>query len=325
MKRKRGLIVGLCVIVIPAMSLLGLAVADKFPSKPINYWIAFTAGGPSDVGARHQQQGLKDRLGVPIIIDYKPGAGGALCWSKLVQAKPDGYTLAGIIVPTINVQPHVMEGVGYKTEELEPIAIFENSPSGLAVSAKSSIRTLKEFVEKAKAQPRGMRVAVVAKFGGLHLSALRFEKLAGVKFTIVPETGAAPQLMALLGGHVDAVLGNSPDLVGYLKDIRPLAIGSPKQMEMLPGVPTFQEAGFPGFFPSVQRGVAAPPKTPMEIKKILEKAFLDTVNQPDYKKKMIGMGFEPLSMGIEESKGFIEKETKEYMEILKDIVKLKGQ
>src|SRR5512137_1521421 len=134
---------------------VGAAGAADFPKKRITYNICFNPGGESDITARFQEQPLKKILGQDIAINYKIGGGGALCWSELVQTKPDGYTIAGHNLPHTVLQPLEMGNAGYKTLDLKQIYFFESTPNVLMVRNDSPFKTLKDFVDYAKKQPPG--------------------------------------------------------------------------------------------------------------------------------------------------------------------------
>jgi tripartite-type tricarboxylate transporter receptor subunit TctC len=282
--------------------------AEKFPTGPITYIIPFNPGGQSDVEARLQQPHLEKMLGVPIVVNYVPGAGGGLAWTKFAKAKPDGYSVCGINVPHIILQPLAQADVAFKTDDLKPLCMFESTPIGLAVKQGSSIASLKQFVEFAKANPGKITVGMSGKLSGHHLAALQFMKLTDTKLTLVTFTGAGPQITSLLGGHVEAVFGNSSDLVTFKDQIKVLAIGSDTQMPVLPNVPTFIEEGLQ-FTPRIDRGVAVPKDTPPEIAAVLEQAFLKTVNLQEYRAKIQSAGFVPLGLNPEESVKFIDAQT----------------
>jgi len=282
------------------------AAAD-FPKGPINYIIPFNPGGQSDVEARLQQPFLEKILGVPIVVNYMPGAGGALAWTKFAQAKPDGYSVCGINIPHIILQPLSQKDAAFKTEDLKPLCIFESTPIGLAVKKDSKINSIKDFIEFAKANPGKVTVGISGKLSGHHMASLQFEKMINAKLTLVTFTGAAPQVTALMGGHVEAIWGNSSDLVSYGDQMKILAIGTEKRMDTLPNVPTFQEQGMK-FYPRIDRGVAVPKKTPADITANLEKAFLETVKMPDYHSKIIKAGFRPLVLDSQQATKYIADE-----------------
>ena len=291
------------------------ALAADFPKGPINYIIPFNAGGQSDVEARLQQPQLEKILGVPIVVNYMPGAGGALAWTKFVQMKPDGYNVCGINIPHIILQPLSQKDANFKPEDLKPLCIFESTPIGLAVKKDSKISNLKEFIEHAKANPGKITVGISGKLSGHHMASLQFEKMAGIKLTLVTFTGAAPQVTALLGGHIEAIWGNSSDLVGYGSDMKILAIGTEKRMGALPNVPTLEEQGIK-FYPRIDRGVAVPKDTPPDITAKLEKAFLDTVKMEDYHSKIVKAGFVPLVLNSQQSMKYIAEQSEIFKKLL---------
>jgi tripartite-type tricarboxylate transporter receptor subunit TctC len=292
----------------------GLAAPD-FPKGPITYIIPFNPGGQSDVEARMQQPYLEKILGVPIVVNYMPGAGGALAWTKFAPMKPDGYTVCGINIPHIILQPLSQKDAAFKTEDLKPLSLFESTPIGLAVKKESKINSMKEFVDFAKANPGKVTVGMSGKLSGHHMASLQFEKMNNINLTQVTFTGAAPQVTALLGGHVEAIWGNSSDLVSFTTEMKILAIGTEKRMDTLPGIPTFQELGMK-FYPRIDRGVAVPKATPADITAKLEKAFLDTVNMEDYKSKIIKAGFVPLGLNSQQSIKYISEQTEIFKKLL---------
>ena len=292
-----------------------LSAAPDFPKGPITYIIPFNPGGQSDVEARMQQPYLEKILGVPIIVNYMPGAGGALAWTKFAQAKPDGYTVCGINIPHIILQPLSQKDAAFKTEDLKPLCLFESTPIGLAVKKDSKIKSLKEFVEYARANPGKITIGISGKLSGHHMASLQFEKMTNTKLTLVTFTGAAPQVTALLGGHVEAIWGNSSDLVGYETQMKILAIGTEKRMNVLPNVSTFQEQEMK-FYPRIDRGVAVPKNTPADITAKLEKAFLETVNMPDYHTKILQAGFVPMGLNSQQSMKYIREETEIFKKLL---------
>jgi tripartite-type tricarboxylate transporter receptor subunit TctC len=292
-----------------------LLAQTDFPKGPINYIIPFNPGGQSDVEARLQQPSLEKILGVPIVVTYVPGAGGALAWTKFAQAKPDGYSVCGINIPHIILQPLSQKDAAFKTEDLQPLCIFESTPIGLAVKRDSKINSVREFIDFAKGNPGKITVGISGKFSGHHMASLQFMKMTDVKLTLVTFTGAAPQVTALLGGHVEAIWGNSSDLVGYEGQMKILAIGTEKRMNTLPDVPTFQELGMK-FYPRIDRGVAVPKGTPPDITAKLEKAFLETVSMEDYHSKIIKAGFVPMGLNGQQSMKYIAEQSEIFKKLL---------
>ncbi len=290
-----------------------------YPTKSITYLVTFDPGGQSDREARRQQPLLEKILGQKVIVDYKVGGGGALGWSELVRSQPDGYLMAGINIPHIILQP-MQQATGYKTDQIVPVALFQRTPLALAVLKTSPYNTLKDFMDAAKAKSGDISIGGSGTFSGHHVATLRLQKMAGTKFNYVPFTGAAPQITAFLGGHVNAIFGNSDDLVKHADSIRVLAVAADNRFFGFPETPTFKEAGV-DLVESIDRGIGLPPKTPDAVVKKLEAAFLQISKDPAIQEQMKKEGFVPLALGHAESKAYIEKMTAIYKEIVQDIKK----
>jgi tripartite-type tricarboxylate transporter receptor subunit TctC len=185
----------------------------------------------------------------------------------------------------------------------------------LVVKKDSKINSLKDFIEYARANPGKITIGMSGKLSGHHMAALQFEKMTNTKLTLVTFTGAAPQVTALLGGHVEAIWGNSSDLVGYETQMKVLAIGTEKRMSVLLNIPTFQEQGMK-FYPRIDRGVAVPKNTPPDITAKLEKAFLETVNMEEYHSKILKAGFVPMGLDSQQSMKYIAEETEIFKKLL---------
>jgi tripartite-type tricarboxylate transporter receptor subunit TctC len=299
-----------------------ITVDPNYPTEQINYIISFDPGGQSDVEARRQQNKLENILGVSIVVDYLPGGGGSVSWAQLMNKKPDGYTIMGINVPHIILQPIERENAGYTTEAIKEgvVAMFQGTPIGIAVreNNKFNIETLEDFIEAAKENPGAITVGGSGTWTGHHVATLQLMDFADIDLTYVPFTGAAPVVAAFLGGHVTAMMANSNDLVTHKDKIIVLGIGTEERFEPLPNAPTFIEKGY-NMTPSIERGVATPPGTPHEYKEVLEDAFLEIHSSQDTISRMLEEGFLPLQMGIEEAKTHIEAKTKEYAKIMEGL------
>ena len=319
-KRAIGFI---ALIFILALVSAGAVGAADFPTKRLTYNICFNPGGESDITARFQEGPLKKAFGQDIVINYKIGGGGALCWAELVQSPPDGYTIAGHNLPHIVLQPMEMGNAGYKTLDIKNIYMFESTPNVLAVRIDSPYKTLKDFVDYAKSQPPG-----VVTIGGSGTSSANdlgtamLNKAAGIKLTYIPFGGTGSAVPALLGGHVTALMTYTPIAIQYKTKFRTLAIAAEKRMEILPDVPTFKELGY-DIVEGAYRGVAAPPGTPDDIVKFLANAFDKTMKDPEVQKKMDQNGFKTEYMGPEESLALVKKKMVEYEVIMKELGRLK--
>jgi tripartite-type tricarboxylate transporter receptor subunit TctC len=296
------------------------APAADFPKQPITYSIAFNPGGQSDLEARRQQPFLEEILGVKVIIQYKPGGGGSVAWAELIQQKPDGYFIAGVNIPHIILQPIVRGDAGYKTEQLTPIAVFQNTPIGIAVMKDSPFQTLQDLVAFAKKNPGAVTAGGVGNWSGPDLACSQFMKLAGIQMTFIPYTGAAPSVAAFLGGHIQVLMGNSNDLVQHRDKLRVLAIGTETRFSHFPDTPTLIESGY-DMTASVDRGVAGPPGMPEAVVKVLEKAFLEIARKPEVIAAQEKEGYVSVAMGAAEMKAYLEKKTEALRPIALELMK----
>lgn len=272
---------------------------NTYPAGPITYIVAFDPGGQSDREARRQQPYLERILGQKVNIEYRIGSGGAAGWRELVRSKPDGYTIAGFNLPHIILQPRY-QNVGYYTDQIVPVAIFQRTPLALAVPARSPFRNVRDFLDYARKQPGVITIGGSGTLSGYHLAVLQLEKLTGCRFTYVPFTGTAPQVSALLAGHVAAIIGASDDVLKYKDKMRVLAFATETRLPDISGAPTFKELGIP-LVQAIDRGVAVPAGTPRQVIRRLEEAFLEIVQKPEVQEQMRRQGFVPMAMGHEKS------------------------
>ncbi len=281
--------------------------AADFPKGPMNFWVPFNPGGETDIEIRAMQPTLEKTLGVPLVINYLPGAGGALCWSKLAAAKPDGQTIGGVNIPHIILQPKFMKDVNFKPEDFSILCIIEYTATGLAVKKDFRASTLKDFIDYAKINPGKVSCGGVGKFSGQHFAALQFMKMTNTRLNYVTFSGTGVLQTALMGGHIDAAFASSAQIISTKEQIKILAVGSEKRIPQIADTPTFKELGLE-FYPRTTRGVIAPKGVPMEIQKRLEAAFLDAIHKPEFKAKMEQAGFIVQGLGMAESQKYVESE-----------------
>lgn len=255
----------------------GTGESADFPEKRIDYVLPFDAGGESDITARLQQELLADILGQSVSVSYQPGGGGALGWSELTRTEPDGYTIMGSNLPHIILQPMLRGDAGYATDDLKQVYIFQSTPNALLVPADSDIQNLDDFIAAAKASPGTISIGGSGDFTANHLGALQLSDLADIDVSYTPFTGTGTGVAAILGGHVDALMTYSPQIVQLGDQVRAIAIATEERMSVLPDIPTFTEQGY-DVVDGAYRGVAVPKDTPNEIVDTLAGAF-EEVNQ----------------------------------------------
>lgn len=306
-----------------AVAWTGGAGAAGYPDKPLTYIICFNPGGESDITARIQEQALKKYFGQDVVISYKIGGGGSIGWTEMLRSKPDGYTISGHNLPHIILQPLERGKAGYNTLDLKNIYIFESTPDMLVVRQDSPYKTLKDFIDYVKKQPKG--VVTVGGSGSStanDLGTAMLNKAAGINLTYIPFGGSGSAVPALLGSHVTALMTYSTMGVQHAGKFRPLAIASEERMAVLKDVPTFKELGY-NVVEGAYRGVAAPSATPDEIVKKLADVFEKVMKDPEVQKKMDQNGFKTEYMGPEASLALVKKKMVEYEVIMKELGRLK--
>mgnify|MGYP002580154944 FL=1 len=280
------LALGICLgLTFPAMA--------EYPAKPIMLMTAFNAGGGSDLSHRLIEKFAKGVIPQPIVVTYKAGAGGEIGWTWLVGAKADGYTIGGVDLPHIVLQPMLRpEGQpGYKTEQLSPLCGLVYDADVVMVPEDGPYKTFKDLIEYAKANPGKVKVATVGKLTGDHLFLMQIEKLTGAKFTQVPYSGSGKAIPALLSGEVDAYFGSGSSFL-RMEKTRGLAIGSKERYELCPDVPTFIEQGY-AIESGKYRGLATPQNIPAEARQYLETKFAELCANPEYQKAVKSSGLMP--------------------------------
>ena len=262
----------------------GLAQAGSYPGKPINMIIAFTAGGSSDVQARIMQKYWNKLDLTPWVFVYKAGAGGAIGFGEIAHAKLDGYTIGGLNVPHIVLQP-MAQGAQFSIDDFAYICQVVNDPQVVAVRADSAYKSVADLFDAAKKNPSKVKLGLVGPMSGHHLMFLEVKSLLGLEFAEVMYKGAADQNAALLGGEVDAIFGNVNDVMRSLEQLRVLGVAAEKRTDFLPDVPTLKEQGV-DIVSDIRRAFAAPKGTPPEVMAVLREAFKKIATDPDYLAEM---------------------------------------
>jgi len=215
----------------------------------------------------------------------------------------------GYNLPHIILQPLSLSNAGYKTNEIVPVYTFMSTPNILAVSEKSPFKTIDDFVKYAKANPGAVTVGGSASASANEIGTVLFNKLAGIKTTYIPFTGSGDAIPALLGGHVSALMTYTTMGNQYEGQIRVLAVASEERVPSLPNVPTFRELGY-DLVEGAYRGIAVPPNTPDNIKKILADACEKINRDPEFAKKWRLMGSNLSSMVLRRAKNSSLKKLK---------------
>ncbi|MDR5675811.1 MAG: tripartite tricarboxylate transporter substrate binding protein [Armatimonadota bacterium] len=290
---------------------------SAYPTRPITWLVAFAPGGQSDVEVRRVQPHLEKLLGVRILVEYRTGGGGAVGWSELTRARPDGYTVGGLVMPHMVIQT-LLRGAeaGYRLDQIRSIAWTVAAPNALMVRKDSPFRTLRDFVEYAKANPGKLAVGGVERLSPSDLSLAQFMQAAGIRLTYVPIAGGAgPVMTSLMGGHVDAATTAASHGIRYKDQVRILAVSGKQRLKAAPDVPTFSEFGY-NVTVETSWGVGAPAGVPAEVVTRLSQALLQVMRMPEIRKAVEDEGLTPLYYGPAESQAYVNRLVATYRDLV---------
>jgi tripartite-type tricarboxylate transporter receptor subunit TctC len=285
-------------LVLGASAGLGLllgtsARAQAWPAKPIRLVVPFPAGGATDIFARALSQKLGEKLGVAVVVENRPGAGGTIGSDLVAKAPADGYTLL-FNASTFVTAPLTMKSVPYKVQtDFVPISLVAQAPLSIAISAKLGTATLPALVAAAKAQPGKLNFAVGSVGSAGHLCTARLEQAAGISVAIVPYKGTAPAFQDLIGGQIEGFIDPVLGSVQFHRSgqLRVVAVTSGKRLPNLPDVPIAAET-LPGFECASWYGLWAPAKTSADIVAKLN-AAVNKALAADMAEKLVTDGLVP--------------------------------
>ncbi|NML46980.1 tripartite tricarboxylate transporter substrate binding protein [Ramlibacter sp. G-1-2-2] len=275
-------------------SAASFAQAPASSGQPLHIVVPFAAGGAQDVIGRYLGTKLQARLGVPVVIDNKAGAGGEIAADAVAKAAPDGNTLLLATGGAISIAPHLNAKLPYDArKDFVSVAIVADTPMTLAVRAQSPYQSVADVLKDAKARPGQVSYASTGNGTISHLTGELLAQTAGVKFLHVPYRGAAPAITDLMGGQVSMIVTSSAsiDPMAQDKKARVLASFTTQHLSNLPGVPTMNEAsGFKGLEVPVWVGLMAPAKTPAAVVEKLSAEIQAVCNLPETQERFKGLG-----------------------------------
>ncbi len=296
-----------------------LASAQPWPSRPIRYIVPFPPGGSSDLISRAIAPRLAERLGQPVVVENKPGAGGMLGVEQVAKAEPDGYTIglaaAGALSSNISLYPTMPYQPEKDLAHITPLAMI---PFFL-VAYPSQPSTLKAIIDEAKAKPGALSYGHGGQGSTMHLAGELFKMLAGVRIEAIPFKGSGPVAVAVLADQVPLGVVDVPASLSFVRSgrLRALAVTSKQRIAVAPDVPTFEEAGVPGYEAIGWFGVVAPAATPQPIVARLNSEIAAALKVPEIRKIAIDSGTEPFTTSPAEFSRMIHEETKKWAEVIK--------
>jgi len=280
-----------------AFGLASAAAARAQATRALRIVVPFTPGGSTDILARALAPRLAQGLGQNVIIDNRPGAGGSVGAAEVARSEPDGHTLLMGHIGTLAVNPSLYPKLGYDpVRSFVPVAGVGRVPNILVVRSDAPMRSLRDLVELARAQPGRLTYSSGGNGSAAHIT-MEFLKLrAGIFMLHIPYRGTAPSVTDLLAGTVDATFTGSPAVLPHVRSgrLRALAVSSTARLPALPDVPTVAESGYAGFEADQWYGLVAPAGTPAAVVTRLNAEVNQALGQPEVAQQLASEGAVPL-------------------------------
>ncbi|SPA24988.1 conserved hypothetical protein, UPF0065 [Cupriavidus taiwanensis] len=289
------------------------------PAKPVRLLVGFAPGGSADLLARLVQAPLSESLGVPVVVENVPGAGGNIAADKLAKAAADGYTIgmgaAGAMAVTHVLNP---KGTPYKADDFTPIVMLATQPNVVIVNPALPVKTMADFAAYVKKTPQ-VTYGTAGVGTSNHLIAETMLHRLGIDMVHAPYKGATPVITDLMGGHIAMTVDNITTAAALAKSgkVKALAVTGSKRSPLLPEVPTLAESGLKDFNMPTWQGIFGPKDLPKAIVARYNQALVKALANPEVRKKMAEFGSEPVGDTPEHFAGFLAQDRKMWADVIK--------
>jgi len=287
---------------------------QQFPSQPITLVVPFAPGGANDTVARVVARSAESRLGVPIVVENKGGAGGTIGTEQVARARPDGYTIL-LVSAAHAINPLVYPNLGYDgVKDFTPVIQLTESPYVLVVGRSVPAKSVKELIGLARSAPGRYTYASSGTGSAPHLAGALLGNMSGTELEHVPYKGGAPALIDVVRGDVTMYFSSVPSAAPHLQSggVRALAVSTSKRVGSMPDIPTVAESGVPGYELTGWYGILAPAKTPPEVIDRLNQAFNAALADDTVKKQLAMEGSTPMGGPSSVMATLIEKDMEKY-------------
>jgi tripartite-type tricarboxylate transporter receptor subunit TctC len=295
------------------------AQAQSYPAKPIRFIVSFPPGGSSDLMARSIAPLMAEKLGQPVLVENRPGAGGNIGVDAVAKAAPDGYTIglaaAGALSTNISLYPSMPF---HPEKDLAPVSLLAMIPFFL-VAHPSQPPSLKQVIDAAKAKPGAIAYGYGGNGSTMHMVGELFNMMAAVKLQGVPYKGSGPVSADVLAGQVPLGVVDVPSAIAHVRagKMRALAVTTKRRIAAAPEVPTMDEAGVPGYEAIGWFGVVVPANTPAELINRLNREIAAALAVPEIRERAIAAGAEPAASTPQEFAALIREETRKWAQVIK--------
>lgn len=296
------------------------AMAQAYPDQAIRLIIPFPPGGPADLIARLIGARMGEKLGRPMVVESRSGAGGTIGVDAAAKARPDGYTLVLASTGAMVILPHLMPTMPYDPlRDLAPIGLVLAVPQVLAIAPGLPANTVGELVALARARPGTLAYGSAGTGSSLHLAGELFRLRAGIDITHVPYRGAAPAVTDLLAGRIQMLLADVPILLPQVRGgtLRALAVTGRERSDVLPDLPTMAEAGLPGVVSETWYGLLGPAGIPPDRMATLQAALAAALREPETRQALAAQGGRIADMDAAGFAAFIRADHAKWGEIVR--------
>lgn len=291
-----------------------------WPNKSITLIVPYAPGGFSDTRMRLLARKLSDKIGQPVIVENKGGAGGVIGTALIAKAPPDGYTLGSGNLAPLAVNPSLMTKLPYDPlKDLAPVILIESSPLVLSVATALPVKTLAELIALASKTPGKLTFGSSGVGGAHHLSGEMFRESAKIDIVHVPYKGGSPAATDLMAGHLSMMFEMGYAALPSIQAgrVKPLAVTSQKRLAILPDVPTMAESGIKSFESYNWQGIVVPAGTPAPIISRLNQLFNEILKDPDVAQAISSVGSEAVGGTPEQFGDFIRSETAKWAQVIR--------
>jgi tripartite-type tricarboxylate transporter receptor subunit TctC len=298
----------------------GMTFAQSYPSKPIKIVVPYPPGGFNDTLGRTLAAKFTESWGQPAIVENKPGANTLIGSDFVAKSPADGYTLLIVAFP-FAVTPSLIRNMPYDTlKDFAPVVLAAQSPNVLVVNPQLPVKSVGELIALARSKPDGLSYASTGNGSSNHISMELFKSLAGVKLVHIPYKGSAPAVTDLLGGQVQVMFDNAPNVMPQVKAGRLRALGQSglTRSAIATDLPTVAESGVPGYEVMVWFGLVAPAGTPREVIAKLNAEVLKILAMPDVRERFLAQGVEPMGSTPEQFGEHIRAQMTKWAKVVKD-------
>jgi len=297
----------------------GTASAQQaYPNRAIRIVSPYTAGGSSGNQARLLARKLNEAWGQPVIVDDRPGGNAIIGSDVVAKAAPDGYTLLWQTSGHV-INPHLFRTPYDAIKDFTPVATFSSTEQLLVLHPSVPANNLEQFIALAKSKPGALNYASSGIGGPPHLAAELFKNMTGVNIQHVPYKGVSQATTDLISGQVQLAFQSPVTAIQFVKSgkLKALAVSGDKRLASLPDVPTFAQAGLPGFDVRFWFGIFAPAHTPKEIVDKLSTEITEVLAMPDIKTYLAAQGLKPFVSTPEQTAGLLQEESAKYEKLIK--------